>query len=164
MKLFLLFVATCLTFPASGQTYRDLVYRADSAYNAKAFALAGPRYLTAAQRADFDFERRRLCPPPPAHRNPGQLYRDEYFAKASPGLQDYYAYKIGSIESFVRTHDKLPRFYAAIRPNTMRVEAMKKQMMQSFANFKSIYPNAKFPPVYFVIGGFSSGGTASNNA
>lgn len=252
MKRFPFLVAICLTFTAWGQTYRDLASRADSAYNAKAFALAGPRYLTAAQRADFDFERRRLyydaacchaligktedafrylslairrygysrkdnlladpdlislhkdqrwkalvAAVKPAATFSGdpkqaklvttdvknfwraydlaqrtakgdtarrrQIYRDEYFAKASPGLQDYYAYKIGSIESFVRTHDQLPRFYAAIRPNTMQVEAMKAQMMQSFANFKDLYPNARFPPVYFVIGRFSSGGTASNN-
>lgn len=241
-----------VTASASAQSYRDLVYRADSAYNAKAFVLAGPRYLAAAQRADFDFERKRLyydaacChalsgKPEDAfryldlairrygyarkdnlladpdltslHKDPRwktlvaairtapsfsgdpkqarlvttdvqnfwraydlaertakgdtarrqQIYRDTYFEKASPGLQDYYAYKIHSIDAFVQTHDKLPRFYAAIRPNTLQVEKQKPQMMQSFANFKEIYSEAKFPPVYFVIGRFSSGGTASNN-
>ncbi len=252
MKQLAFFFAVCIAASASAQTYRDPVYRADSAYNAKAFALAGPRYLTAAQRADFDFERRRLyydaacChaltgktedafryldlairrygynrkdnlladpdltslhqdsrwkalvaavkPAPSFSGDPKQarlvttdvqnfwraydlaertakndtirrrqIYRDRYVANASPGLQDYYAYKIGSIDDFVRTHDKLPKFYAAIRPNTLQVEKQKPQMMQSFANFKAIYPDAKFPPVYFVIGRFSSGGTATNN-
>lgn len=252
MKQLTLLFTICIAWSASAQTYRDLVYRADSAYNAKAFALAGPRYLTAAQRADFDFERKRLyydaacCyalsekiedafqyldlairrygynrkdnlladkdlislhkdprwkalvaalkPAPTFGGDPKQvrlvttdvhnfwraydlarrtakgdtarrrqIYRDAYFAKASPGLQDYYAYKIGSVDRFVGTHDKLPRFYAAIRPNTLQVDKQKPQMMQSFANFKAIYPDAKFPPVYFVIGRFSSGGTASHN-
>ena len=92
-----------------------------------------------------------------------QIYRNLYLAKASVGLQDYYEYKIRTLDAFVKTHDKLAKFYAAIRPNTLKVDQQKPQMMASFAKFKSLYPEARFPNVYFVIGSFSSGGTSTSN-
>jgi hypothetical protein len=92
-----------------------------------------------------------------------QIYRDSYLAKATPGLQDYYEYKIRSLNNLVKTHRKMPQFYASIRPNTLTVDKQKKQMVDSFVKFKSLYPDAKFPDVYFVIGCFSSGGTSTNN-
>ncbi|GAB3941795.1 hypothetical protein GCM10028805_05530 [Spirosoma harenae] len=92
-----------------------------------------------------------------------QIFRDVYLAKASPGLQDYYQYKIQTVSRFVKSYDKLPQFYAALRPNTLKVEEQKGQMIDSFVKFKELYPEAKFPNVYFVMGCFSSGGTATNN-
>ena len=96
-----------------------------------------------------------------AHRE--QIYRDVYMAKATPGLQDYYEYKIRTMDRFVKGHDKLPALYASIRPNTLKVDGQKKQMLDSFVKFKALYPAAIFPNVYFVIGAFSSGGTSTNN-
>ena len=57
----------------------------------------------------------------------------------------------------------MPRFYASIRPNTLEVEEQKKQMLDSFVKFNELYPAAKFPNVYFVIGSFTSGGTSTPN-
>ncbi|QDK77231.1 hypothetical protein EXU85_00930 [Spirosoma sp. KCTC 42546] len=92
-----------------------------------------------------------------------QIYRDQYLARATPGLQDYYEYKIRTLAKFVKSQEKLPKFYASLRPNTLKVEAQKPQMIDSFIKFKELYPAAKFPNVYFVIGSFSSGGTSTSN-
>lgn len=250
-KVLTLIISLFATYQAPAQNYLNKLQRADGAYQHKAFALAGPRYLALVKLATFDLERQglyfnaaccyaltdhkeeafrylarairdygycglkriegdpdltslhhdlrwtrllaRIKPAPRFSGNPRQarlvttdvqhfwqayaraqrtagpdtaqrrqIYRDDYFAKASPGLQDYFTQKIGSIDAFVQAHDKLPRFYAAIRPNTLQVETMKPQMRQSFIHFKALYPAARFPPVYFVIGQFSSGGTASD--
>ena len=67
------------------------------------------------------------------------------------------------MKSFIRGHDHHAKYYAGIRSNTMLIESQKPMMMTSFARFKDIYPQAKFPPVYFVIGNFTSGGTVSPN-
>jgi hypothetical protein len=40
---------------------------------------------------------------------------------------------------------------------------MKDQIRQSLVKLKGLYPKAVFPPVYFVIGALSSGGTSSND-
>ncbi len=83
--------------------------------------------------------------------------------KGSAGLQDYLAYKVASLKKFVDWHDKHPKFYAAIRPNTLKINDQKKQMLASLVKFKEIYPEAQFPDIYFVIGRFNSAGTATNN-
>ncbi|QEM08813.1 TPR end-of-group domain-containing protein [Mucilaginibacter rubeus] len=92
-----------------------------------------------------------------------KIYRQYYVDPGSPGLQDYFAYKVVSMKRFVRGHDKKPKFYAAIRKNTFTVDKQKPQMMASFAKFKEIYAQGKLPDVYFIIGSFSSGGTSTDN-
>jgi len=96
-----------------------------------------------------------------AHR--ADIYRKYYLDKGTDGLQDYFAIKIGSINRFVVAHDKKREFYAAIRKNTTMVESLKPGMISSFAKLKENYPDAYFPDIYFVIGAFTSGGTASDN-
>ena len=230
------------------QSFDVLQWKADSSYNAKAFAVAAPLYLQAGEAADFPFQRKRVyydagccfsltgqpeqafnyltlavktygynnlenitndpdlktlhpdsrwkplvggIKPTQAYSDDPlkaalvttdvhnfwkaydeaqrdtarrtQIYKDAYLAKASAGLQDYYAYKIRTISNFVKGHDTKPRFYAAIRSNTLKVDDQKSQMLTSFVKFKTVYPQARFPDVYFVIGSFSSGGTSTPN-
>ena len=89
------------------------------------------------------------------------IYRKYYVEPGSEGLQDYFAIKVRSMKNFVRTHDKLPKFYASIRQNTLAVDKQKPKMIASFRKFKQIYPEAIFSNVYFVMGAFTSGGTVS---
>ncbi len=72
-----------------------------------------------------------------------------------------FAIKVRSLKNFVAVHDARKQFYASIRKNTLSVEAQKPQMMESFRKFKALYPPLRFPDVYFVIGAFTSGGTAT---
>jgi hypothetical protein len=92
-----------------------------------------------------------------------EIYQKYYVDAGSPGLQDYFAYKVRRMKSFIKGHDNKPKFYAAIRKNTFTVEQQKPQMMASFVKFKDLYPAARFPNVYFIIGAFSSGGTSTDN-
>jgi hypothetical protein len=91
------------------------------------------------------------------------IYRKYYIERGSPGLHDYFGMKVGNMRSFLIGHDRRARFYDAIRKNTLQVEKQKPQMVQSLVKFKELYPAARFPNVYFVIGNYTSGGTASNN-
>ncbi|MBO9204213.1 MULTISPECIES: gliding motility protein GldB-related protein [Niastella] len=96
-----------------------------------------------------------------AHR--ADIYRQYYLDKGTDGLQDYFALKVKSIKRFVAAHDKKRELYAAIRNNTAMVESLKPVMVNSFVKLYEYYPAAYFPDVYFVIGSFTSGGTASDN-
>jgi hypothetical protein len=91
------------------------------------------------------------------------IYDQEYFDKGSVGLQDYYELKIQDTKLFVKNQDDKKAFYRSIRPNTLRVAAMTAQIRAGFRKMKELYPAAAFPPVYFVIGRFNSGGTASEH-
>jgi hypothetical protein len=92
-----------------------------------------------------------------------KIYQTQYVDPGSAGLQDYFAYKVRNMKSFIKGHDNKSKFYAAIRKNTSKVDLQKPQMMASFINFKNIYPAARFPDIYFIIGAFSSGGTSTDN-
>lgn len=96
-----------------------------------------------------------------AHR--ADIYRQYYLDKGTDGLQDYFALKVKTIKRFVTAHDKKREFYAGIRKNTTLVENLKPVMIRSFVKLKGYYPEAYFPDIYFVIGAFTSGGTASDN-
>ncbi len=87
------------------------------------------------------------------------IFQAEYLDKGSPGLKDFLRLRIKSAENLVSAIDRMPRYYASIRPQTLRVRRMEKRMRAAFRKFKSIYPEAVFPDVYFLIGVTSSGGT-----
>lgn len=91
------------------------------------------------------------------------IFQSEYLDKGSAGLQDFVRLRIKSAKSLVETIEKLPKFYASVRPSTLRVARMERRMRRSFRKFKGLYPEAAFPHVYFVIGVANTGGTAAGS-
>jgi hypothetical protein len=68
-----------------------------------------------------------------------------------------------NIDAAVR---RRPRFFAAIRANTLAVDtarAIKDSIRTYYRRLAAIYPEAQFPPVYFLIGQLSSGGTTDTS-
>lgn len=53
--------------------------------------------------------------------------------------------------------------YEKIRMSSLQVASQAQQNTQYYQNFKDIYTDAVFPPTYFVIGAYNSGGTSSKN-
>jgi hypothetical protein len=91
------------------------------------------------------------------------IFQREYLDKGSAGLRDFVRLRIRSAKDLVETVEKLPRFYASVRPGTSRVVELEERMRKSFRKFKRLYPEAVFPDVYFVIGVANTGGTASRS-
>jgi len=91
-----------------------------------------------------------------------EIYQREYYDKASAGLKSFIALRIGKASELAKKIESMPKYYASIRADTLRVSEMRPQMLKSFQRLKEIYPNAVFPDVYFVIGKLSSGGTIWN--
>lgn len=87
------------------------------------------------------------------------IFQSEYLDKGSPGLKDFLRLRIKSAENLVSAIDRMPKYYESIRPQTLQVQRMEKRLRAAFRKFKSIYPEAVFPDVYFLIGVTSSGGT-----
>jgi hypothetical protein len=90
-----------------------------------------------------------------------QIFQHAYFDQASPGLRDYFDLKIKSVPQFVVNQRGKARYYRSIRALTLRVDSVKPQILAGFVKLKELYPEARFPNVYFVIGRWTSGGTAS---
>jgi len=89
------------------------------------------------------------------------IYKNYYFNKSSDGMQDYMGAKVSSIDYFIKHIESHPKLYKTIRENTLKPDEYKKDIQKSFKNLKEVYPEAKFPDVYFVMGAFTSGGTVS---
>lgn len=92
-----------------------------------------------------------------------EIYQKEYFDKGSQGLKDFTLARIKSAKNLVESIESRPKYYASIRPSTLRVKEMEKKMRKSFRNLRKIYADAVFPDVYFTIGVLNSGGTLSKN-
>lgn len=94
-----------------------------------------------------------------------KLFQMNYFEKGTPALQEYFRIKtknIGGIEGFVQNIKKMPKFYSSIRANTFQLNSLKDTIRIIYRNLKYWYPEAIFPPLSFHIGGWSSGGTATD--
>jgi Predicted Zn-dependent protease (DUF2268) len=94
--------------------------------------------------------------------NAEKIYMDSYINKGTMALQYYYINKIESINNFVYMHNIRKKYYATIKKNTLKAGQLKSTYQKSFVNLKKIYPQAIFPPVYFVIGKLRSAGTSSS--
>ncbi|MGI4883387.1 MAG: TPR end-of-group domain-containing protein, partial [Janthinobacterium lividum] len=90
------------------------------------------------------------------------IFRRDYFDKASAGLQDYARLKIDSDAEFTRRVLQRPRYYGSIRPTTRAIAGEKPRVVAAFRRFQELYPAVRFQHIYFVIGGWVSGGTVSD--
>ncbi|MBB6460133.1 gliding motility protein GldB-related protein [Flammeovirga kamogawensis] len=95
--------------------------------------------------------------------NAKHIFKELYFNKGSKGLKDFYKTKIKSVDKFSKFVLKHKEFYLSIRSDLTNLDDLKKEIKTYFLEFKSLYPNATFPDIYFVIGRFSSNGTISKN-
>jgi hypothetical protein len=93
-------------------------------------------------------------------------FQGRYLNAASAGLKDFIASRnltAASLVSMVRTY---PRYFAAIRASTLSLAndaGVQGRIRENYRKIKSLYPPAVFPPVTFLIGRFSTGGTTSNS-
>lgn len=92
-----------------------------------------------------------------------KIYTEHYINNGTIALQYYYLNKIDNIKNFVYIHNIRKKYYASIRENTFKAAELKKVYRKSFVNLKKIYPDAIFPPIYFVIGKLNSAGTVSSD-
>jgi hypothetical protein len=91
---------------------------------------------------------------------PEQLYKQLYFDKGTMALQFYLVNKIQTIDNFVYMHTAKHKYYESIRANTLKAAQLKPAYQKSFIKLKQIYPEAIFPPIYFVVGKLRSAGTS----
>jgi len=93
-------------------------------------------------------------------------FQTEYLDHASSGLRDFIKSRnvtAASLAGMVRTY---PRYFADIRASTLRLAndaTLQGRFRDGYRKIKSMYPPAVFPPVTFLIGRFSTGGTTSSN-
>lgn len=86
-----------------------------------------------------------------------------YLDVGSIGLHDFVPSRIEGPDELLAMVRAERAYYESVRDQTLDVAHHEKQIRAAYAALKYWYPEACFPPVYFVIGRTTSGGTASDN-
>jgi uncharacterized protein YjaZ len=86
----------------------------------------------------------------------------DYIKKGSQGVQDFIPHRIINADALAKMILKDPKYYETARANTEKMQSFVPEIRKGFERLKQIYPDAVFPPVYFVIGRRNSGGTDSD--
>jgi tetratricopeptide (TPR) repeat protein len=94
--------------------------------------------------------------------HPEGLIENEYFHRGSPGLQDFIFARIYSASDLWSTMKRAPKYYAAIRHETLRIKDFTPRIRDSFRRMKELYPPSTFPDVYVLIGRMNSAGTTGS--
>jgi hypothetical protein len=87
----------------------------------------------------------------------------EYIKKGSQGVQDFIPDRIISADDLAKLILKDPKYYETVRANTEKMQSFVPEIRRGLQRLKQIYPDALFPPIYFVIGRRNSGGTDTEN-
>lgn len=91
-----------------------------------------------------------------------KIFEDEYIAKGTPGLRDYFESKIKSARSLAEFVIEHRAYYDSIRANSLRIADEEPRIRVALQRLSELYPDAIYPDVYFVIGRLNSGGTISS--
>jgi hypothetical protein len=89
-------------------------------------------------------------------------FQRDYLDLASPGLRDFMQARDVTAARLAQMVLAYPRYFAAIRANTLRLAqdpTLLDPVRASYEAIESRYPAAVYPPVTFLIGRFSTGGT-----
>lgn len=85
-----------------------------------------------------------------------------YIKPGTKGVKSFMKGRIQSAEHLSAVIRNNARYYKSIKPSTDSISLLKSEIRASLVKLKDIYPEAIFPPVYFVIGALNSGGTSTN--
>ncbi len=88
-----------------------------------------------------------------------RVVRQEYLESASPGLEAFFRLRIQSADNILRALERMPRYYAAMRTNTLNIGRVEPRIREGYRQFRLLYPAVQFPDLYFLIGVFASSGT-----
>lgn len=94
-----------------------------------------------------------------------EAFREHYFGSASRGLLDFRNLRLGGVDDFVEALNERRAYYRWMADHRDqihdRLEEVRERVRAHFLAVQSLYPEATFPPVYFVVGEMNSGGTVS---
>jgi len=91
-------------------------------------------------------------------RNP---FGPAYIDIGSDGVKGFTPYRIVSADNLLSVVKKRSSDYEKVRASTLKMKVKEKQCRSTFYALKYWYADARFPPVYFVIGAYNSGGTST---
>ena len=90
------------------------------------------------------------------------VFAEHYFARTTAGGSTFIAKRLKKPDDLLFAMNMLPRYYRAIRPNTLRLQEQEPIIRAGFQRLQRLYPATKLSDVFFVMGGFTTQGTMSD--
>ncbi len=90
-------------------------------------------------------------------------FQKNYINKGSLGLKGFLKHRIKNGKNLSKIVRNNLAHYQSIREGSLSIAERKDEFYEAFRKFKTLYPKAMFPDVYFVIGAKNSGGTVFAN-
>ena len=88
---------------------------------------------------------------------------EAYIKNGTVGLQGFIPNRIISADSLLNMVNRRKQDYEKIRGIETKIKEVEKKVKPYFYALEYWYPYAVYPPVYFVVGRFNSGGTTSQD-
>jgi hypothetical protein len=86
-----------------------------------------------------------------------------YIKGGTPGVAAFMKARGYTDTLWVNNINAYPKFWASIRPNTLKAFESAKELGKQVKKLKTIYPDLKPSKIYFEIGGMNTGGTTSSD-
>jgi uncharacterized protein YjaZ len=94
------------------------------------------------------------------HDSTANTFGGKYIEAGSEGVKGFTPNRIQNAGHLFAVVKKRKSDYEKVKANTFRIKDKENQCRSTFYALKYLYPGAVFPPVYFVIGAYNSGGTS----
>lgn len=92
------------------------------------------------------------------------LWRD-YIAKGSNGLKTFFNVRMYSRSDYVLSVIKKHKnFYTGLETVAKQLSSFNKEIREATQKLEELYPDAIFPPIYFLIGNLNAAGTPDGGA
>lgn len=91
--------------------------------------------------------------------NRAEVLQSMYLDPGSPGLDAFVQRRIDNADKLAAAVNRLEPYYRSTRPEMARIREMEPAIRASYRALQDRYPDAVFPPVYFLVGRASTGGT-----
>ena len=92
-----------------------------------------------------------------------RFLKEFYLDKATDGLKSLVEVRNYSEKDFIDWITQNPKFWASIRPNTLKIGSFYPKINANIKKLKKAYPDLKPATIYFTIGAFKTGGTIQGN-
>lgn len=91
----------------------------------------------------------------------GQNAFEGYLENGTDGVKGFTQYRIENANALYKTVTERKSDYLKSRHVLENLEAKKEEIKTIYSELEKRYPKAVYPPIYFVVGRFNSGGTIS---
>ena len=92
----------------------------------------------------------------------GQDAFTDYIENGTEGVKGFTKNRIENAKALYKTVNERKEDYLKSRNVLDNLETKKQEIIKIYEALEELYPDAVFPPIYFVVGRFNSGGTVSD--